>query len=449
MLNPFSLIEIRMFRPSKPTISALILVSAIAAATATAQTDTSTNKRNANPNSSPDTASARVFKKRSKLPPTAATKALMQRASRASGAQFGDPLADLDDASRAAFDEGLGEFIAVETAEGGLGPIFNNNACVACHTAGGIGGASALTVTRFGRSVNGQFDDLAALGGSLLQSQAIHPDALETVPPEANVVAQRVTTPLFGLGLIEAIADQTIELNAQRRKADGVTGRVARVLDVASGESRVGRFGWKAQQATLLAFSGDAYLNEMGVTSRLFPTENAPNGRTELLDRFDLVADVEDAIDPDSGKSDIDHATDFMRFLAPPPQLRKDAAAIAGERVFAKIECSACHTPTLTTAPNAIAALSNKTVHLYSDLLLHDMGKLGDGIAQDAAGPTEMRTAPLWGLRARTALLHDGRASTVRAAIEQHDGEASASRRRFQSLSAAEQSQLLAFLQTI
>ncbi len=398
---------------------------------------------------SPDPAAQRVFKKRSKLPPSAATRALMQRNGQASGAQFGDPLADLDAVSRAAFDTGLAEFIAVETAEGGLGPIFNNNACAACHSAGGIGGASELTVTRFGRSVNGQFDDLAALGGSLLQSQAIHPDALEAIPPQANVVALRVTTPLFGLGLIEAIADETIELNAQRRQPDGVKGRVARVLDVASGKRRVGRFGWKAQQATLLAFSGDAYLNEMGVTSRLFPTENAPNGRTELLDRFDLVADVEDAIDPASGKSDIDHATDFMRFLAPPPQLRKDAAAVTGERMFAKAECTACHTPTLTTAPNSIAALSNKTLHLYTDLLLHDMGKLGDGIAQDAAGQTEMRTAPLWGLRVRTALLHDGRATTVRQAIEWHDGAASASRRHFQALTPVEQAQLLAFLQTI
>ncbi len=439
-----------MFRYSKPTIAFVTLISAIVAASAIAQTDTATSIRNrAAQSSGRDSASPHLFSKRSKLPPSAATKALMQRAGRVSGAQFGDPLADLDAASRAAFDEGLAEFIAVETAEGGLGPIFNNNACAACHTAGGIGGASELKVTRFGRILNGQFDELAALGGSLLQSQAIHPEALEVIPPEANVVAQRVTTPLFGIGLIEAIADETIELNAQRRQPDGVHGRVARVLDIASGQRRVGRFGWKAQQATLLAFAGDAYLNEMGVTSRLFPTENAPNGRIDLLKRFDRVPDVEDEIDPASGKSDIDHATDFMRFLAPPPMLRKDAAALAGERVFAKAECTACHTPVLTTAPNAVAALSNKTLHLYSDLLLHDMGKLGDGIAQEAAGRTEMRTAPLWGLRARTVFLHDGRAATVREAIEQHDGSAFASQRRFKALSATEQAQLLTFLQTI
>ncbi|MEO5698804.1 MAG: di-heme oxidoredictase family protein [Burkholderiaceae bacterium] len=439
-----------MFRHFKPGAMALILLCAIAAAGAAAQINDSARDRSA-ADQRRDTGKggARVYKKRSKLPPSAATQALLQRAGRSAGPQFGDPLADLDASSRAAFDEGLAEFIAVETPEGGLGPIFNNNACAACHTAGGIGGASDLKVTRFGRRVNGQFDEMAALGGSLLQSQAIHPGALESVPPEANVIAQRVTTPLFGLGLIDAVADETIELNAQRRQADGVKGRVARVLDVTSGKLRVGRFGWKAQQASLLAFSGDAYLNEMGVTSRLFPFENAPNGRADLLDRFDLVADVEDAIDPVSGKSDIDHAADFMRFLAPPPQLRKDAAALASERIFARAECSACHTPVLTTAPNAVAALSNKTLHLYSDLLLHDMGKLGDGIAQGTASQTEMRTAPLWGLRARTTLLHDGRAATARAAIELHDGEASASRLRFGALSAAEQSQLLAFLQTI
>jgi CxxC motif-containing protein (DUF1111 family) len=392
---------------------------------------------------------AAPFKKRHKLPPTAATAAKIHKQKGATAPDFGAPLLDLDAPSRSAFDEGQEEFSAVETPDGGLGPIFNNSSCAACHTAGGIGGASETSVTRFGRLVNGKFDELAALGGSLLQSQAIDPAALEKVPAEANVVVTRITTPLFGAGLIEAIPDEAIENNARRQQPDGVRGRAARVLDVASGSTRVGRFGWKAQEATLLAFAGAAYLNEMGVTNRLFPTENAPNGRADLLAQFDTVPDVEDTIDPTTGMGDIDHLTNFLRFLAPPPPVRRNADAVAGARVFDKAACAACHTPTMYTGASAVRALNNQPVNLYSDLLLHDMGRLGDGIAQGAAGMREMRTAPLWGLRARTALLHDGRAKTVSDAIVQHDGEAAASRQRFQALSADEQRQLLEFLKTI
>ncbi len=389
------------------------------------------------------------FRKRHKLPPTTATISALHKQGPRALPQFGEPLADLDAGSRNAFEEGQGEFSAVETPEGGLGPIFNDSSCAACHTAGGIGGASETSVTRFGRLVDGRFDDLAALGGSLLQANSIDPEALEKVPVEATIVVRRITTPLFGAGLIEAIDDDTIETNARRRQPDGVRGRVARVLDVASGTVRVGRFGWKAQQATLLAFAGDAYLNEMGVTSRLFPTENAPNGRADLLAKFDKVPDVEDAVDPATGKADIDHAADFMRLLAPPPQVRPGADALAGARVFEKAACVACHTPVMYTGTNRLAALSQQPVRLYSDLLLHDMGSLGDGIEQGDARMREMRTAPLWGLRARTALLHDGRAKSVTEAITQHDGTAAASRRRFEALSAQEQRQLIEFLKTI
>jgi CxxC motif-containing protein (DUF1111 family) len=388
------------------------------------------------------------FKKRTKAAPSASTQQALQRAARSTSPRFGEALNDLDSASRQAFDVGQEEFIAVETVEGGLGPIFNDNSCAACHTAGGIGGASEITVTRFGRRMtDGRFDELASLGGSLLQAQAIHPDALEVVPAEANVVAKRITTPLFGAGLVEAISDETIERNAQRRQPDGVSGRVSYIVDPASGQTRVGRFGWKAQQATLLAFAGNAYLNEMGVTNRLFPTEN--DGRTDLLQRFDLVPDIEDTTNPATGLGDIDHLANFMRFLAPPPPVRRDHMALSGERVFAKAQCIACHTPMMYTAANPVAALSNKLVPLYSDLLLHDMGRLGDGIAQDDAKPNEMRTAPLWGLRARTKLLHDGRASTVADAIEAHDGEGAASRNLYRQLTPTEKRDLLTFLSTI
>jgi CxxC motif-containing protein (DUF1111 family) len=347
------------------------------------------------------------------------------------------------------FTKGRDEFEAVETPEGGLGPIFNSTSCAACHNAGGTGGASDETVTRFGRLAGGRFDALPHLGGSLLQAQAIDPAALEHVPAEANVIARRLATPLFGAGLIEAIPDSDIELNAARPQPDGIRGRALKVLDVASGTWRIGRFGWKGQHATLLSFAGDAYVNEMGVTNRLFPVENAPNGRADLLARFDKVPDFEDAVDPVTGKSDIDHAADFMRLLAPPPPVRSTAASLAGQRLFEEVRCTACHVPVMFTGDHPIAALAHQAAPLYSDLLLHDMGRGGDGIAQDGAKGREMRTAPLWGLRTRTSMLHDGRVKTAREAIQQHAGEATRARDRFDALNPAQQRQLLEFLQSI
>ncbi len=365
------------------------------------------------------------------------------------GAPFGEPLFGLSSSLLAAFNAGREEFQAVETVEGGLGPIFNDSSCAACHSAGALGGASAVTVTRFGRVVAGVFDPLDAQGGSLLQAKAIDPAVQEHVPAAANVVAHRLATPLFGAGLIEAIDDQALLNGAQRPQPDGVRGRAAMVTDVTTGRARVGRFGWKAQVATLLRFAGDAYSNEMGVTNRFFPTENAPNGNQALLALWDKVPELEDAVDPATGTSDIDKAADFMRYLAAPPALRPTASALQGGRVFDQIRCTACHVPSLTTSANAVPALSHQVVPLFSDLLLHDMGSLGDGIVQGPAGAREMHTAPLWGLRARGPFLHDGRATTVDAAIRAHEGEGAASRNRYRALPAAQRQQLLDYLATI
>jgi len=184
----------------------------------------------------------------------------------------------------------------------------------------------------------------------------------------------------------------------------------------------------------------------MGITNRVFPQENAPNGNTALLAQYDLIADPEDATDPTTGKADIDHFTDFMRMLAPPPVMALTSPAKSGADVFVQVGCHACHQPTMVTGASTIAALDHKVVPLFSDLLLHDMGSLADGIAQGTATSREMKTAPLWGLRARTAFLHDGRAATVDSAIRQHDGEAARARERYVRLSPASQTQLLQFL---
>jgi len=368
---------------------------------------------------------------------------------RAGGIRFGDALPGLSATEFAEFAQGKAEFINVEDVEGGLGPIFNNSSCVSCHGIPAVGGSSSTLVTRFGRSSAGGFDPLEALGGSLLQSMAIDPAVQERVPASANVIAQRESTPLFGLGLIEAIPDITIVEGARRIKPFGIRGRAAEVVDLATGEMRIGHFGWKAQLATLLDFAGDAYLNEMGVTSRLFPHENAPNGNQALLAQYDLVADPEDVVDPVSGKGDIDFAADFMRLLAPPPRSRPSSSANRGEFLFEQVGCALCHTPVLMSGPSPIRALSRKPVALYSDLLLHDMGALGDGIAQGDAGPGEMKTPPLWGVRVSAPYLHDGRASTLDQAIRMHDGEAQVVRERYLQLTRDAQRQLIDFVETL
>jgi CxxC motif-containing protein (DUF1111 family) len=361
----------------------------------------------------------------------------------------GKVLLGLSATEKTDFATGRAEFVNVETPEGGLGPIFNDVSCVACHFQGGVGGGSRVVVTRFGRVTDGVFDPLVELGGPLLQRQAIASAFLETVPSAANVVARRMSTPLFGAGLIEAIPDATLTARAGLVKPDGVKGKAALVQDVVSGSLRVGRFGWKAQVATLQAFSADAYLNEMGVTGRFFPVENAPNGDSTLLAASDKVLDPEDALAVGVTKSDSDVAADFMRLLAPVPPLAGAASGTPGAAVFRAVGCAVCHVPSLRTGPSPIAALANKTVGLYSDLLLHDMGKLGDGIAQPTATMTEMRTAPLWGLRVRDRYLHDGRASTLDMAILAHDGEARTARDRYAKLTPTKRNALMVFLTSL
>jgi len=367
----------------------------------------------------------------------------------AKNGRFALPLSGLSAAQSADFAAGKTEFLNTETIEGGLGPIFNDVSCVACHFEGGAGGASRTLVTRFGRVTNGVFDPRVELGGPLLQRRAIAPAYLEVVPREANIVARRITTPLFGAGLVEAIPDSVISAYASAVKADGIKGRAAIVTDPISATQRVGRFGWKAQHATLDGFAADAYLNEMGVTSRYFPTENAPNGNKTLLATADKVLDPEDALAAGAEKSDLNLAADYMRLLAPVPRLASTAAIKTGEGVFRQVGCAVCHVPSMKTGISPIAALSNKDVNLYSDLLLHDMGALGDGMVQAPATAREMRTAPLWGLRLRSLYLHDGRASTLDMAILAHDGEAKVVRDRYAKLPLASRQALAVFLNSL
>ena len=363
--------------------------------------------------------------------------------------RYGEPLVGLTANQLSDFMEGREDFRNVETPATGLGPIFNRDSCVACHGVPAIGGSSQIFVTRFGHAANGVFDPLTSLGGSLLQERAISRDGLERVPPQANVIAKRQSTPLFGLGLIEAIPDATILRGVRTTAVNGVLGKASMVQDVATGRRLVGRFGWKGQQANLLTFSGDAYLNEMGITSRLFPTENAPNGNVALLTRLDKVRDPEDQVDPADGKGDIDRLADFMRFIAGPPTAPVTASTAFGAKIFLDTGCANCHTPMMMTGPSPVAALNAKTVMLYSDLLLHDMGTLGDGIVQGSAGARDMKTPPLWGLNVSGPYLHDGRAATIEAAIQAHDGEARIIKNNYLNLNADQKRLLVEFLKSI
>lgn len=360
------------------------------------------------------------------------------------------PVPALTLAERQAFDEGARVFAKNYTEAEGLGPVFNDESCDDCHRGGGD---TNRTVTRFGRVDGRGFDALEFRGGSLVQARGIgevttadgsHTFRGEDVPPEATVRAARKSQSLFGLGFVDAVPDDVFRAIADDElAADPATaGRVQAVFDPASGEFVVGRFGWKAQVPTLRAFAGDALLNEMGITSPGFRDEICPQGECGALAFNPAPALNDDGHDAEA-------LTDFMRLLAPLPRAAGTDETARGEAVFGDAGCAACHRPSLTTGPHAIRALDHVVFFPYSDFLLHDMGTLGDGIAQDGANGREMRTAPLWGLRTLTIFLHDGRASTIEAAVLAHDGQGAVARDRFRALGSDDRRALLRFLRSL
>ena len=370
----------------------------------------------------------------------------------------GQPLPGLSPQELTRFDLGRQAFNSAFDAASGLGPVFNQISCGNCHN-NPTGGPGSILVTRFGFNDDkgGGFDALAGLGGSLRQEDAISPVCVENVPPEANIVAQRLTTSTLGLGLIESIPDPDLE-SRELNPPGTVTGRVHWVEALENpGTPRAGRMGWKSQVATALTFSADAALNEIGITNRLVPEENAPNGDLGLLASCDTVQDPEDGPDG-QGFDFIDRVTDFQRFLAAPPQTPR--SGMLGELYFSITGCADCHTPSLTTSDDAALepALRSKSIRPYSDFLLHDMGAAADFIEQGDAGATEIRTTPLWGLRTRDPLWHDGRIAggtlenRLLAAIAEHDAlgsEASVSAQNFAGLPQFLKDALIAFLDSL
>jgi CxxC motif-containing protein (DUF1111 family) len=364
------------------------------------------------------------------------------------GGAYGDTLPGLSSSDLALFQAGRLAFIHDESAATGLGPVFNETFCSSCHDAPpAIGGTNQRLERRFGRmNPDGSFDPLTSLGGTLLHDHGIgrvpgFNFGGETLPAQANVVAPRRTQPLFGLGLVDATPDSSFRAIAEYEKAHSPqsAGRAATVVDLGTGLPSVGKFGWKSQVPTLLQFAGDAALNEMGITSPLFPNEVCPGGDCSLL-QYNPVPAINDP-----GGEKTGHFADFMRLLGPPPAAAL-AANASGAQVFESIGCASCHLPLIVTGPNPNPAFDRVAFHPYSDFLLHDMGTLGDGIVQGDAQTREMRTAPLWGLSAAGEFLHDGRVADVSAAIDAHDGQGVASRAAFDALDAADRAALLAFL---
>jgi CxxC motif-containing protein (DUF1111 family) len=244
-----------------------------------------------------------------------------------------------------------------------------------------VGGSGSVTAVRAGlRDADGKFHVL--LGSTLFQMSST-PDyrCQVKIPAEANVIAKRSSGALFGLGLIEAIPDETLLAleDPDDTDQDGIYGRAAIIIDVATGFQRVGRFGWKSQHATLLAFAADAYRSEMGITNELFPNELAPGIDPQQLKLCKLTPDPEDVRDRKTGLRSIDKLASFLKYLAPVERGPVDETVRAGEALFAWSGCTACHRPLLTTGASSNAIFDHKPVALYSDLLLHDLYS-GDGI---------------------------------------------------------------------
>ncbi len=364
--------------------------------------------------------------------------------------QPGNPLPGITADEFELFTIGRDDFLEVEDAGEGLGPAFNGLGCAQCHATPAIGGVSPVSEVRAGYvDEQGEFH---VLGGETLYHLFALPnqECQPMIPIEANVIARRIPIPLFGAGLVEAITDETIVAleDPDDANADGISGRAAWIEDVETGQMRVGRFGWKAQHATLLVFGADAYRNEMGITNDLFRNEVAAGIDPETLALCDSAPDPEDSREALTGLRGIDAFEGFMKFLAPIERDVPTAEAVRGEALFGEIGCVSCHVPVLTTGPDPSPVFDRRPVPLYTDLLLHEVGT-GDGIVQEAGRANEIRTPALWGLRFRRPLLHDGSAATPQAAVLRHANEAEAVVERFRGLPADDRSALLAFLDSL
>jgi CxxC motif-containing protein (DUF1111 family) len=355
-----------------------------------------------------------------------------------------------------------------ETVADGLGPVYNATSCVNCHQNPNSGAASQITELRVGHNdANGNFVNPTIVindgkntitGRSIVNDRAIGPQAQEHIPATENIRTLRAALNTLGDGFVEAIDDSTLIAIAEKQPelSEGrVHGEVVQApIFEAPGQTRVGRFGWKDQHSSLLSFIADAYLNEMGITNRL-----RPSNVTTVLNTTTGIEDQPD----DLGLGDIDHFAQFIRGTMVPPRdvtLAATPAALNGQQLFRRLGCSTCHVETIITAPAGTVidggeftvpeALGDKIIHPFGDYLLHDIGT-GDGIVQ--VGPQDtankLRTAPLWGLRDKARFMHDLKSLSLENAIERHEGEAREASHRFRQLSPEERAALIAFLNSL
>jgi CxxC motif-containing protein (DUF1111 family) len=419
---------------------------------------------------------------------------------RAGAAGAGGPLEGLSAHQLEYFNAGLEDFAEAESIKDGVGPRMNLDSCGGCHAQPAIGGTSPAVNPQVAfATLNGGTDSVPpflSASGPVREARfvfnrdgtrdgGVH--ALFTInarlgasgctlpqPDFAKEMANhnvifRIPTPVFGDGLIEAIPDSAILANhsasASAKTSLGIGDRANFAVSgrTISGQTNnngndgtIARFGWKAQNKSLLVFSGEAYNVEMGITNELFQTERDENAACQMAAVPNSITDV-DAATTVGALSSVERFAHFMRFLAAPAPSQSapgTAASIdAGRMIFNNVGCAFCHTPAFTTGNSPIAALRNQPVNLYSDLLVHDMGTgLADGVSQGGAGPREFRSAPLWGLGQRLFFLHDGRTSNLIAAIRAHassGSEANGVVAGFQALSETQKQQLPNFLRSL
>jgi CxxC motif-containing protein (DUF1111 family) len=308
-----------------------------------------------------------------------------------------------------------------------VGPLFNGRSCGDCHSdpiQGGMGAVDDTFVTRVGRVSGSLFDPLVGFGGPVARAHSIadlgFPCGLRPgVPALANVTSRRSAMTLRGTALIDFVQPRDV-LAAQTAQPADVRGKMNVLSD-----GRLGKFGWKAQFSTLVEFMGDAFTNEMGVTNPLAPNDEVRGCGASFLE-------------PEIDAVPVQAVTAFMNTLDP---VVPDATCLAsaGATTFAATGCASCHTPSFPGP--------GRTINLYSDLLVHDMGAgFDDHFVAGAAGGAEWRTAPLWRLGERVHFLHDGRAASVADAITAHGGQAAASAAAFGALDATSRQALLDFL---
>jgi len=378
------------------------------------------------------------------------------------------------------------------TNGGGLGPTFNGNSCAMCHSQPAVGGSSpglaspqnsvpnpqvALAteygatntvpsfITTTGPVREARFvSDGGVHGLYTIQGRGDATGCTLAQPNFASALANhnvifRIPTPTFGLGLVENTPDATLQANLAANQHMKAMFGIAGSLNTSGNDGTITRFGWKAQNKSLLMFSGEAYNVEMGVTNELFPNERSAAPGCVYNP---TPEDATNIVDPTTGSttgsasdmsSDIVNFAAFMRLSAPPAATTSSASQQNGQSLFTAVGCALCHTPSLTTAASIFTGMGSVTYAPFSDFAVHHMGSnLADGITQGSAGPDEFRTAPLWGVGQRLFFLHDGRTSDLLQAILAHGSQNSEAERVvnvFQSLSRSQKQDLLNFLRSL